>query len=178
MKSINKSLTLSNIITILRICLLPLIIYFLLTEKRGYAFVFIFISLCSDVIDGYIARHLHQESNLGKALDPLCDKISLAAILICLLITDSIPLWGVIIIVFRDIVILLGSVILFKKKKIIPRSNLLGKITGVVFSIVILTFTIELKKIGMFFLYLSIPLMFSAFIMYARQYFPIIKGGQ
>jgi CDP-diacylglycerol--glycerol-3-phosphate 3-phosphatidyltransferase len=150
----------------------------LLTEKRPLAFALILISLCSDAIDGWMARRLHQESDLGKFLDPLCDKISLAVILICLWIIGSIPLWCAMIIISRDILILLGGYILIKEKQIIPKSNILGKITGVCFGITILAFTINLKSIGMVFLCISIPLMFGALISYARQYFSIMKGDK
>ncbi|MEO0184238.1 MAG: CDP-alcohol phosphatidyltransferase family protein, partial [candidate division WOR-3 bacterium] len=112
----DKKFTISNIITIIRFLLLPAIIFFLVKKERLTAFIIMLVALFSDVIDGYIARKFHQETEFGKLLDPLCDKISLAVILITLLLINSIPIWAVIIIGLRDILILVGSYIVFKKK--------------------------------------------------------------
>ena len=107
-------MTVSNIITISRLALLPFIVYFLLTDQRVFAFVIMLISLLSDGLDGYLARRLHQESRLGKFLDPLCDKIFLAVILVTLLYLKVVPLWAVVLIVLRDFLILLGSYIILR----------------------------------------------------------------
>ncbi len=169
-------MTVSNVITVSRLVMLPFIVYFLLKDQRLVAFIIISISLLSDMIDGYLARKLHQESETGKFLDPLCDKISLAVILIALLIINAIPLWGVIIIVMRDFLILLGSFILFKHKAKIFKSNILGKFTGFILGAVILAFTINLQQIGHILLYLSIPAIVGTFIVYLNRYVKAMKG--
>lgn len=170
-------MTISNMITISRLALLPFIVYFLMTEQRITAFILILISFISDGLDGYVARKLNQESELGKSLDPLCDKISLAIILITLLLLNSMPLWGVIVIITRDFLILLGSFILLKTKSIIEPSNLLGKMTGFIFAVMVLAFTLNMWHLGMLFLYLSIPVMTGTFYQYARNYLKIMRGA-
>jgi CDP-diacylglycerol--glycerol-3-phosphate 3-phosphatidyltransferase len=170
------SMTISNIITISRLVLLPVIIYFLLTEQRLVAFVIMLVSLFSDGLDGYLARRLNQESRLGKFLDPLCDKIFLAAVLITLLYIKAVPLWAVTVIVLRDFLILLGSYILLKSKAVVEPSNTIGKITGFIFGSMILAFTIGWTLIGNVFMYLSIPVMVIAFISYSVNYLRIMKG--
>lgn len=169
-------MTISNIITISRLVLLPFIIYFLLTEQRLVAFVIMLVSLFSDGLDGYLARRLNQESRLGKFLDPLCDKIFLAAVLVTLLYMKAVPLWAVTVIVLRDFLILLGSYILLKSKAVVEPSNTIGKITGFIFGSMILAFTIGWTLLGNIFLYLSIPVMVIAFISYSVNYLRIMKG--
>lgn len=169
-------MTVSNIITISRLVILPFIVYFLLTEQRVVAFLLMLISLLSDGLDGYLARRLNQESQLGKFLDPLCDKIFLAVVLITLLYIGAVPLWAVVVIVMRDFLILLGSFILLKRRAIVEVSNSFGKIAGFTFGVMILAFTIELKLLGMVFLYLSIAAMTFAFVTYAMNYLRIMKG--
>jgi CDP-diacylglycerol--glycerol-3-phosphate 3-phosphatidyltransferase len=169
-------MTVSNIITVSRLVLLPFIIYFLLNEQRIVAFVIMLVSLLSDGLDGYLARRLNQESRLGRFLDPLCDKIFLAAVLIALLYIRAIPLWAVLLIVLRDFLILLGSFFLLKSKAVVEPSNTFGKITGFVFGAMILSFTIGWTLIGNMFMYLSIPLMTIAFISYSVNYLKIMKG--
>ena len=169
-------MTVSNIITVSRLALLPFIIYFLLTEQRVIAFVIMLISLLSDGLDGYLARRLHQESRLGKFLDPLCDKIFLAVILVTLFYIKLIPLWAVVLIVLRDFLILLGSYILLKNRSVVQVSNVFGKITGFVFGAMILAFTINLTLIGTVLMYISIIVMTVAFITYSMNYLKIMKG--
>lgn len=170
------SMTISNIITISRLVLLPFIIYFLLTEQRLVAFVIMLVSLFSDGLDGYLARRLNQESRLGKFLDPLCDKIFLAAVLITLLYIKAVPLWAVLVIVLRDFLILLGSYILLKSKAVVEPSNTFGKLTGFIFGSMILAFTIGWTLIGNIFMYFSIPVMALTFISYSVNYLRIMKG--
>jgi CDP-diacylglycerol--glycerol-3-phosphate 3-phosphatidyltransferase len=135
-----------------------------------------FVSLFSDGLDGYLARRLNQESRLGKFLDPLCDKIFLAAVLITLLYIKAVPLWAVLVIVLRDFLILLGSYILLKSKAVVEPSNTIGKITGFIFGSMILAFTIGWTLIGNILMYLSIPVMVMAFISYSVNYLRIMKG--
>lgn len=176
-KVYDKKLTISNIITISRFITLPFIVYFLITDQRVSAFIIMLIALLSDGIDGYLARKLHQESELGKSLDPLCDKIFLAVILITLYIIGSIPLWGVIIIVSRDFLILLGSFFILRFKSAVLTSNLLGKITGFIFGVIICAFTLNLRLIGIVFLYISIPAIVGTFFIYTSRYIKVMKGA-
>jgi CDP-diacylglycerol--glycerol-3-phosphate 3-phosphatidyltransferase len=175
-KARDRKLTISNVITISRLIALPFIVYFLITDQRIIAFIIMLISLLSDAVDGYLARKLHQESELGKSLDPVCDKIFLAVILITLYVIGSIPLWGVIVIVSRDFFILLGSFFILRLKSTILTSNLLGKITGFIFGVIICAFTLNLRYIGMVFLFISIPAIIGTFTIYTVRYIKVMKG--
>lgn len=170
------SMTISNIITVSRLALLPFIVYFLLSGQRVVAFVIMLVSLLSDGLDGYLARKLNQESRLGKFLDPLCDKIFLAVVLLTLLYLKAVPLWAVIVIVLRDFLILLGSFILLKTKAVVEPSNTFGKLTGFLFGAMILAYTIGWQLIGSIFMYLSITVMTVAFVSYIVNYLKIMKG--
>ncbi|KPK69413.1 hypothetical protein AMJ87_10525 [candidate division WOR_3 bacterium SM23_60] len=168
--------TVSNVITVSRLILLPFIVYFLLVDQRITAFVIMFIALLTDAADGFLARTLHQESEVGKVLDPVCDKVSLIVILITLYIIEVIPLWGVIVIVARDVLILIGSYVLYRHKAVVFKSNLLGKVTGVIFAALILAYTIGLNRLGEILLYVSIPAILGSFAIYLGRYIKIMKG--
>ncbi|MBE0432754.1 CDP-alcohol phosphatidyltransferase family protein [candidate division WOR-3 bacterium] len=170
------TMTMSNMITIFRLVLLPLIVYLLVTGNRVAAFVIMLAALLSDGLDGYLARRFHQESRLGRFLDPLCDKIFLAVILVTLHHLEAIPLWIVVVIILRDFLILLGSCILLKNRSVVEPSNTFGKLTGFVFGAMILAFTIDLRIIGNILMYLSIPLMMVAFISYSVNYLKKMRG--
>lgn len=173
----NRKLTVANIVTTSRLFMLPFVVYFLLQEQRITAFIIMLILLLSDGVDGYIARKFNQETEAGKILDPLCDKICLAVILITLLLINSIPIWIVILIISRDVLILVGSYIVLKQKSIVLTSNLLGKITGIIFGAIILAYTLNLRQVGLVFLYLSIPAIIGSFVLYTHRYFKVLKGA-
>ncbi len=174
----NNKLTVANIITVSRLVMLPIIVYFLVQDERTIAFIIMLISLLSDGIDGYVARKFNQETELGKMLDPLCDKICLAVILITLLLINSIPIWIVILILVRDVLIIVGSYVVLKQKSVVLTSNLFGKITGIIFGAIILAYTLNLRQVGLIFLYLSIPAIIGSFILYTHRYFKVLKGAQ
>ncbi len=178
METSRERFTISNVITISRLFMLPFIVYFLLTRRTTVAFVIMCLSLLSDVIDGYFARLLKQVSHLGELLDPLCDKISLAVILATLVVIRAVPLWAAIVVVGRDFLILIGSLFVYTHRLVIFRSNLLGKATGFLFGAMTLAYTINLRQLGSWILYTAILCMMATFITYAYRYIRIMKGAK
>ena len=82
----NQILTIPNLLSVVRIALIPVIVWLYSSEKNYYAAIgVIVLSAATDIVDGFIARHFNMISDFGKALDPLADKLTQAALLICLL---------------------------------------------------------------------------------------------
>jgi len=99
-------MNLANRITVFRIFLVPLIVFFLLYSSKYYmhliaAFIFLIASL-TDLIDGYIARYRNEVTNFGKLLDPIADKLLTSSALISLVDLQKIPAWIVVFIIGRD----------------------------------------------------------------------------
>ncbi len=95
----------ANKLTIFRIILVPIFIYFIysdLAHGRLIAFVLFVVAALTDFADGYIARNYNQITNLGKLLDPVADKILVVAALIALVDLGDIAGWVVIVIIARD----------------------------------------------------------------------------
>jgi len=82
---------LPNLITLLRLALVPVVITLIVQPKWGLAFVLFVIAGVSDAIDGWLAKRLDLRSELGAWLDPLADKALLVSIYIALAITGVIP---------------------------------------------------------------------------------------
>ncbi len=104
-------MNLPNKITMVRIILIPFFVFFMLTNVVSYskyiaAGIFIVASL-TDTLDGYLARKYQLVSNFGKFMDPLADKLLVCSALICFVAIpgNSMPAWGVIVIVSRDFII-------------------------------------------------------------------------
>ena len=78
-------LTIPNVLSLFRLLLIPLMIYLYVAEERPYAaLAVVAVSGLTDIADGYIARHFNMVSDVGKVLDPIADKLTQAALLICL----------------------------------------------------------------------------------------------
>lgn len=178
MEASRERFTFSNVITVSRLFLLPFIVYFLITRQTTVAFVIMLVSLLTDVVDGYFARLLHQETHMGELLDPLCDKISLAVILATLVVIRAVPLWAAVVVVGRDFLILIGSLFVYTHRLVIFRSNLLGKLTGFLFGAMTLAYTINLRSLGRWIIYAAILCMMATFVTYIHRYFRIMKGAE
>lgn len=106
-------MTVPNLITILRILLTPVFIIFLINGESLPALILFGVAGLSDAADGLIARVFKQKSKLGAFLDPLADKILLVSAFVMLSVRDHVPPWLTVIVISRDILILLGVLILF-----------------------------------------------------------------
>ncbi len=123
-------MTVPNLITILRILLVPIFIIYMINDRALASLIIFIIASISDALDGFIAKVFHQKSNLGAYLDPLADKILLMSAFITLAILKMIPPWLAVLAISRDVIILLGVLILYLNRypvKIHP--SLLSKAT-------------------------------------------------
>jgi cardiolipin synthase len=116
--SLSRIATVPNLLSLIRIVLIPVFVLLILhhgTEAAGLLLLGAVVS--TDWIDGYIARHTGQVSNLGKILDPVADRMAIAAGLIALMARDAFPLWAGLLVLVRDgLVILAGGVLLVRFK--------------------------------------------------------------
>ena len=166
----------SNLISLLRIVLLFPVSYLLLNDFTGQNTLIIILVLCmylSDLLDGYLARRLDQVSELGKIIDPLADKISVIVISLILLYLDKIPLWFVLIVVLRDLLILGFGMYLNKKKNIRLMSNYPGKIAVFSIGVIILFAVINnslLLKLNSFLYFISLILIFYSSYLYFKRF--------
>ncbi|MBN2398820.1 MAG: CDP-diacylglycerol--glycerol-3-phosphate 3-phosphatidyltransferase [Candidatus Aminicenantes bacterium] len=101
-------MTTANMITIVRIIMVPFVLIILLTKmqnKEIIAFSIFVIAAITDAVDGYIARKFDQVSSLGKFLDPLADKLLVSAALIALVYLQEVETWAAALIILREIFI-------------------------------------------------------------------------
>ncbi len=103
-------MNLPNKLTVFRVLLIPFFVLFTLADLvPGYSkyiavAIFIVASL-TDLLDGHIARKYNLVTNFGKFMDPLADKLLVSAALICLVSTEMLPAWMVIVIISREFII-------------------------------------------------------------------------
>jgi cardiolipin synthase len=123
-------MTIPNLITCLRIILAPVFIIYLIQDEFLPALVVFIVAGISDGADGLIARVFNQKSRIGSFLDPLADKILLVAAFVTLAVRGYVPAWLTVLAISRDILILLGVLILFLSKgDLAIRPSFLSKAT-------------------------------------------------
>jgi len=140
-------------LSILRIILIPLFVSFLIYSRAHpylkYIALGIFgLAVLSDFFDGLVARIKKEKSEIGKVIDPLADKLLLLTAFLCLYFLKefSIPPWVVLIVVSRDLIILLGVLILhFLKIEVPIVPSVWGKLTTFFQMFTILSVLLDLK---------------------------------
>lgn len=123
-------MNLPNLITVVRMLLAFVFLYFGLQDRWDAAFPIFCIAAFTDLVDGAIARAFRQRTQLGGFLDPTADKLLMFFGFIALTRHDYLPLWLMALVVARDLMISIGLVILkVKKVVIIFRPTYLSKLT-------------------------------------------------
>lgn len=121
---LNKIVTVPNIITLCRFLLIPVFIYLRFFTEHSYAALAVFaVAACTDWVDGQVARRTCQVSRLGKVFDPLVDRFLLATGVISVCVEGSLPLWIVILLVARDVLLLIeGRIQIYLMDHLVPVS--------------------------------------------------------
>lgn len=187
MKKIYKEILLiPNLISLFRLLLfIPFLYLFQLMQDdndyRYYILFVIIIAFFSDLLDGYVARKTNQISELGKIIDPLADKILVAIIVLYLFIMNMIPPYYFWIVIFRDILIFIGGLVIKKKVgKVLP-SNRLGKLTVFSIGVFIIITLLQLNHLVLLYkgvMIVSLVLCFVSIIGYSLRAIEIINWNK
>jgi cardiolipin synthase len=105
------TLNLPNLITIGRILLVPALVWAIAAGETRIAFGLFLIAGISDAVDGFLAKHFGMSTDFGALLDPLADKALIISVFVGLGIAGAIPIWLVVLVVSRDVLII-GAVML------------------------------------------------------------------
>lgn len=174
-----KFLTIPNLMSVFRICLIPFIIWFYCFEENySTAGAILILSGITDIVDGFIARRFNMVSDVGKALDPFADKLTQAATLICLMSRFPLMLLPFIILVIKEITTTVLVVFVIKRARVVPMANWHGKLaTVLLYSMMILhVFWIEINAIASQVSILICAVMIAiSFCLYAISHLRLIK---
>lgn len=130
-------MNLANWLTMLRIVLIPVFIAILLHGRMDWALAAFVLAALTDVLDGFVARRT-QITTLGRFLDPTADKLMLVSAYVILPFIDGIPAWVSVIVVSRDVIISLGTLLIYLTWGTVKAAvRPLGKITTLVQSVAV-----------------------------------------
>ena len=125
----DRILTIPNVISFLRIALIPVFVALIVDPDTTLAGLVLFVLVvATDWVDGAIARATGQVTELGKVLDPVADRLAIAAGLIALVVADAFPLWAALLILARDLAILVAGIVLLAKRRARIEVRYIGKV--------------------------------------------------
>lgn len=155
-----KVFTVSNMITLSRLLLLPILLYLVRQPRTfqndlGIAILATW-GIVSDFLDGYIARKRNEVSVLGKILDPLTDKICIGTTVIFAWLYRGMPFWIVAVIIGRDLLIILASIYIIVEKRFVSVSNIYGKLTVTIMALLVVSYLFEITFLQKPLTYLAI----------------------
>jgi cardiolipin synthase len=145
--TVDRFFTVSNILSISRALLvIPFVMVMLsdIPSSRFWGAAIMALAALTDKLDGVFARKLGEVTEWGKILDPLADKVGLAAAVLVLLYLGDVPLWFVGVVLARDILIFAGGMYVKSSKRVVLPSNETGK-----WAVGIITLTLFLLLIGL-----------------------------
>lgn len=161
-----KVWTVSNGLSIFRALLAVPFGIALYNEYIITAIVIGIVAVITDLLDGYLARLLNQISEMGKILDPVADKICIATITIIFYLQSKIPLWLLLVVVGRDVLIMLGGLFAAKRINTVIPSNYLGKATVITITLTYLFVAFRFSELSDIFFYISATMIILSFSYY------------
>lgn len=122
-----RVLTVPNVISLLRLLLVPVFAVLIFTGQDAWAVAVLAVSGASDWLDGVLARRLHQVSRLGQLLDPAADRLFIIVTLVGLTWRGVVPLWLLLVLVARDVVLGVMLLLLGRAGYPPPQVHVAGK---------------------------------------------------
>jgi len=174
-------LYISNMLSLSRIFLLPLIVFGLTSRSvphKIFTITVMTVAMMTDGLDGYMARRLNEVSALGKILDPVGDKICIGVIAIAVTILRDFPWWAMGFIILRDIAIVTGGLLMVGRWTTITSSNIWGKATSLFQSLSIIAYAFEVSILSLRSHVLTVAIVFTGVssVSYAMEFYSLAKG--
>ena len=175
-KGVKRNFTIPNLLSLLRIAIIIPMSKFILTENYIMAGVMLVVSAVSDMLDGIIARKFDQVTQLGKMLDPVADKLTLIAVVLCVNRIYPYVYPFVIVMFVKEIVMLEGGAVLIRKRIKPPPAMWFGKAATAVFyvSMIMLVLLKAVWNINISWLATSLFALSAAFMLFALMNYAVI----
>ncbi len=137
-----------NILTTIRFILIGVFVFVFFDKEIEHntiwAFVVFVIAGITDALDGFLARHYNQITKWGKLMDPLADKLMIITVLTCLYIAGTIPMWVIIVMALKELLMIIGAALLYKDG-VVVQANIYGKVATVLFYLAITLIVFDLS---------------------------------
>lgn len=184
-EKIIKNLNIPNVLSFIRILVLVPFVIYVRSDNYIWAGLILIFSGFTDLLDGFIARKFNQITKLGKMLDPMADKLTLMTVMICSSVKFPKIFPFMMLLIFKEILMLLASIVLLKSKKNPPASKWYGKLSTVVFYFSITTiigikaiFNADIESLNIFLMSVTSICMLYSLGRYFNIFVLILKKGK
>ena len=165
--------TVPNALSLARLFMVPIVVALLLARVDGLAAAIFVLAAVTDFLDGKLARR-SGPTQLGQILDPVADRLMLSSVAVVLAVRGLLPAWAVAILVGRDLLALVGSIVIGSKIRV----NRIGKgATAVLMVAIALVVLMPGTAVGEIMFYAGFGLSIVAGLMYLRSVRRILGGG-
>jgi cardiolipin synthase len=165
--------TIPNIMSLTRMFLAIPIIWCIVYEDSKYfklIYLLIGLAIITDFLDGWLAKKLNQQTNIGRFLDAFADKVVIDLVTIVLVFYREFPVWLAGLIVLRDISLIMSGLFVLKKYEYYVHSNLIGKWTSFFLSLLIITFIFNIDMLKNYAIAVSVTFLVLSCISYLISY--------
>lgn len=169
----DRIFTLPNALSLFRLFMVPVVVVLLLARADLPAAVLFVVAAVTDFLDGRLARRAGP-TRLGRILDPLADRLMLSSVAVVLAIRGLLPAWAVAILVGRDLLTLVGSLLLGSRIRV----NRVGKAATALLMVAVALVVVSPGTIGEIVFYAGFGLSVVAGVMYAGKVRSILSGGE
>ncbi|MDZ7373257.1 MAG: CDP-alcohol phosphatidyltransferase family protein [candidate division KSB1 bacterium] len=174
-------LTIPNLLSLLRLLLFPPTAWLAWqggTACNAAAAGLLLLMALTDILDGYLARHLHQRSEAGRVLDPLADKICVGGLFLILALRGRLPWWLAGMVIGRDALILLAGAFLLGRYGRVTESNWFGKTTVGILVATLVVQLVELEALDSASLVLAALGLAVSTVAYGWRFVRILTGKE
>src|SRR5918998_3197455 len=170
----DRVFTVPNALSLSRLFMVPVVVALLLARADGLAAAFFVLAAATDFFDGRLARRAGP-TRLGQILDPVADRLMLSSVAVVLAARGLLPVWAVAILVGRDLLALVGSLVVGSKIRV----NGVGKAaTALLMGAVALVVIVPGAVVGEIMFYAGFGLSIAAGLMYVRSARRLFGGGE
>ena len=173
-------ITIPNILSFFRLCLIPIIIWlFCVEDNYIWAGYVIILSGLTDIADGFIARSFNMTSSLGKVLDPIADKFTQAAVMICLVLKFPLMMIPIALMLIKETFMSVTGFMIIQKTGSVYGANWHGKVaTILLYAMMILhVFWVDINQtVSVILIIASAVMIIVSFILYGIRNIRMLKG--
>ncbi len=164
-------------LSLFRLALVPPLAYLILIDgSKAWIFGLGAVAVLSDWFDGKLARWSKTVSEWGKVLDPLADKFAAAMVTLALVLQGSLPLWFLLIVVFRDATIVAGGFVLARRTGRVVMSIWMGKLAIGALAITVIAALLEADApVLEVCIWVTTALMLYALLLYILRFFRLLR---
>ncbi|HZK27844.1 MAG TPA: CDP-alcohol phosphatidyltransferase family protein [Thermoclostridium sp.] len=164
-----------NILTMLRLLVIPVMVYYMLKGEWITGLAIFVVAEFTDILDGYIARRYNFISKFGKLADPLADKLLQLTALFILSIGGRLPSYFFYILCIKELAMVVGA-LLFLKKDVVVHSNWMGKAAATILFIGIILAFLNLST-SVYILWIGMIVSLAASVFYLREFLKQVNKG-